>query len=83
MLYSKDFELCCVPTVPLLWSLCSRAGTGFVSVQVHRLRQVWAVGNLTKGEAGLIVTLLSEESCPDPRGQVDLRSKKIDLEKYF
>lgn len=28
----------------------------------------------------LIVSLVSEESCPDPQGQVDLRSKEMDFD---
>lgn len=84
MLYSKDPELCRVPTVPLHWSLCSPAGTGHVFVCAGTLLQS-SLGcrQPTKGEAVLIVSLVSEESCPDPQGQVDLRSKEIDFDKYF
>lgn len=30
----------------------------------------------------LIVSLISEESCPDSQGQVDLRSKEMDFDNF-
>lgn len=84
VLYSKDPELCCVPTVPLLWSLCSPTGTGHVFVCASiPLESSLGCGQPAKGESVLIVTLISEDSCPDAQGQVDLRSKEMDFEKYF